>query len=140
MTQLALIERILKELSLDGENAKMHDMPANQVLVKDPKDSSRTQDWNYRSTIGMLMFLASSTRPDILFSVHQCAKFNSCPRKSHEEAVERIGKFLRKLKDNGMIMKPDGTHELNCFVDADFTGGFTHEISHEKATVLSRTG
>ena len=39
-----------------------------------------------------------------------------------------------------MIMKPDGTHELNCYVDADFAGGFTHETSHEKASVLSRTG
>ena len=37
-------------------------------------------------------------------------------------------------------MKLDGTHELNCFVDADFLGGFTHKISHEKALVLSRSG
>ena len=89
-TQLALIARILKELSLDGENAKMHNTPANQVLVKNPKDPNRTQDWNYWSVIGMIIILASSTRPDILFSVHQCAKFNSYLRKSHEEAVRVI--------------------------------------------------
>ena len=37
-------------------------------------------------------------------------------------------------------MRPDGTNELNCFVDADFAGTFTHETAHDKTSVLSRTG
>ena len=90
MSQPALIKRILKELSLDDENTKMHDTPSNKILTKDPNDPDRTQSWNYRSVVGMLMYLASSTRPDILFSVHQCAKFNTCPKRSHEEAVNKL--------------------------------------------------
>ena len=88
----------------------------------------------------MLMYLASSTRPDILFAVHQCAKYSSCPKRSHEEAVKRIGRYLKKTRLMGMIYKPDRTNQLNCYVDADFAGSFAHEISHLKASVLSRTG
>ena len=140
MSQPALTNRILKELSLDEGNVKLHDTPANQILVKNPDEADRKQEWNYRSVIGMMMFLASSTRPDILFSVHQCAKFNSCPKQSHEEAVKRIGRYLRRTRDKGIIMRPDGTNELNCYVDADFAGTFTHETALDKASVLSRTG
>ena len=44
------------------------------------------------------------------------------------------------MQDKGIIMQPDGMHELNCYVDADFAGTFMHETSHEKTSVLSRTG
>ena len=95
MTQPALINRILKELSLDKGNEKLHDTPANKILMKSDQDPEREQQWNYRSVIRMRMLLASSTRPDILFVVQQCAKFNSYPRKSHEIAVKRVGRYLR---------------------------------------------
>ena len=129
MSQPALIKRILKELLLDEGNVKMHDTPANRILVKDSEEPNRVQDWNYRSVIGMLMFLTSSTRPGILFSVHQCVKFNSCPKRSYEEAVKQIGKYLKRTQDKGKIMRPDGTNELNCYVDADFAGIFTRKTS-----------
>ncbi len=108
--------------------------------MKSDQDPERDQQWNYRSVIGMLMFLASSTRPDILFAVHQCAKFNSSPRKSHDIAVKRVGRYLRRTRDKGIIFKPDRTNALNCYVDADFAGTFSQETAHEKASVLSRTG
>ena len=37
-------------------------------------------------------------------------------------------------------MTPDGTHELNCYVDTDSACCFMHETAHDKASVLSRTG
>ncbi len=83
MTQPALIQRILNLLDLGGENVRMHDTPANKVLFKDENSENRQQSWNYRSAIGMLMFVATSTRPDIAFAVHQCAKFNANPKRCH---------------------------------------------------------
>lgn len=86
------------------------------------------------------MFLASSTRPDILFAVPQCAKFNSCTRSSHEEALKRIGRYLKWTKTQGIILRPNKSNRLNCHVDADLAGAFSHEMSHHKNSVLSRTG
>ena len=53
----------------------MHDMPANVTLHKDENGKKRTQEWNYRSMIGMISYVASTSRPDILFAGHQCARF-----------------------------------------------------------------
>ena len=60
------------------------------------------------------MFVATSSQPDIAFAVHQCTKFNTCPRKCHEEAVKRIGRYLRRMQHKGLILKPDTTqHNLS---------------------------
>ena len=114
MSQPALIKQILKELKLDNGNTKIHDIPSKWILTKSDSGPVRTQEWNYRSVIEMLMFLASSTGPDILFSVQQCAKFNFCQRRSREEAIKLIGRHLKKTQEKGIIMKPDNPHELDC--------------------------
>ena len=118
MTQPALINRILKALDLDGKKVKMHDTPVNTVLLKDDEGKTRLHDWNYRSIIGMMMFVATSTRPDIAFAVHQCAKFNTNPKRCHEEAVKSIGRYLRRTAHQGLNLKSDGTQRLDCYVDA----------------------
>ena len=88
----------------------------------------------------MMMFLASSTRPGILIAVHQCVKFNSCPKHIHEEAVKRIWRYLKRTADKGTILTPNGTNKLDCYVDADFAGDFDHEHAADRTSVLSRTG
>ena len=42
---------------------------------------------SYASVIGMMLNLASNTRPDISFAVHQCARFTHNTKVSHETAV-----------------------------------------------------
>ena len=140
MSQPALIQRILTALDLAGENVRMHDTPANTVLFRDEDGAKRIQSWNYRSVIGMLMFVATSTRPDIAFAVHQCAKFNANPKRCHEEAVKRIGRYLKRTLNKGLILRPDQSQQMNCYVDADFAGSFCKQIAHLAASVLSRTG
>ena len=49
----------------------------------------------YRKMIGSLLYLMAS-RPDIMFSVCLCARFQSCPKESHLIAVKCI---LRALLD-----------------------------------------
>ena len=43
----------------------------------------------YRGMIGFLLYLSTS-RPDIMFSVCMCTRFQSNPRYSHLMAVKRI--------------------------------------------------
>ena len=58
--------------------------------------------------IGQMNYIFGTTRPDIIFSVHQCEKNSTDPKKSHEEAVKRIGCYLKKAKDKGLVFTPDG--------------------------------
>ena len=73
-------------------------------------------------------------------TTHQCARFNNCPRLSHECAVKRIYKYLLSSKNEDIIFKPDVSKGLECHVDADFAGGWATGDSTQPETVLSRTG
>ena len=53
-------------------------------------------------------------------AIHQCARFNNYPHLSHEQVVKRIGRYL--LDTN----RPDITRGLDCYVDADFAGGWKY--------------
>ena len=48
----------------------------------------------YRGMIGSLLYLTAS-RPDILFSVHLCARFQCDPMESHLTDVKRILRYLK---------------------------------------------
>ena len=88
----------------------------------------------------MLTYLTGSVRPELAMAVHQCACFSTDPKRSHEQAVMRIGKYLIGTKDKGMIYAPNHCHGLEVYVDADFAGGWDPELADDADNVYSRTG
>eukprot|EP00984_Skeletonema_dohrnii_P032799 scaffold27521_cov99-Skeletonema_dohrnii-CCMP3373.AAC.2 len=148
LTQPHLIKRIVDMLKLNGNNewgqvAKSRATPSEKkILSKDSNGSRRKyeSDWKYRTAIGMLTYLQGNTRPDLSVAVHQCARFSADPKRSHEIAVMRIGKYLRSSMDKGIIYKPDKKKGLECYVDADFAGGWQHADAESAESVMSRTG
>ena len=98
------------------------------------------EKWNYRSIVGMLLYLSTNTRPDISFAVSQVARFSHSPKKSHAAAVKTIVRYLARTKDKGTIVTPTGKLELDCYVDADFGGLYRREPDDDPNSVRSRTG
>ncbi|KAL7567275.1 hypothetical protein ACA910_016741 [Epithemia clementina (nom. ined.)] len=123
LSQPQLIASVLKDLQLQG-NTKERRTPALQsvLLHKDPEGDPFNKEFYYHSVIGKLNFLKKSTRPDISYAVHQCARFSSQPKQSHGLAVKRIGKYLKGTADQGKIFKPDPSKSFHCWVEADFAG------------------
>ena len=139
LRQPHLIEHILSLLEIDD---KVNDRPTpavKPVLSKDAEGLPRKRHWNYRQAVGMLNYLQSTTRPDISMAVHQTARYCIGPRLSHERAIQRIGKYLQGTKDKGMIIRPDKLKSLECFVDADFAGGWNKDNGLDASNILSRT-
>ena len=62
--------------------------------------------WHFRSIIGKQNFLEKSTRSDIAYAVHQCARLSSDPKIEDAEAIESLAKYLAGIKDKGIIIKP----------------------------------
>ena len=74
-----------------NENTNSAKTPAATTGVgADVGGKAREKNWNYASVVGMLLYLAGNTRPDIAFAVHQAARFSHKPIKVHEDAVKRI--------------------------------------------------
>ncbi len=93
-----------------------HHTPATDILHSDSSGPPRKHHWNYRSLIGMLTYLSTSTHPDIAFAVHQCAKFSIAPRRIYELAVQRIVRYLKGTSDRGFILHPSSTLNLDCLL------------------------
>jgi hypothetical protein len=88
----------------------------------------------------MLQYLHSHSRPDLTFAVSQCARFTHSPKRSHEEALERIGQYLKSTMDEGLILRPSDELKIDCYVEADFAGLWPHEDPMDPVIAKSRTG
>ena len=141
LTQPHLIDQILNDLHFQS-NTKPADTPAFTTRILQPDDDGTPFDnhFHYRSVIGKLNFLEKSTRPDIAYAVHQCARFSANPKQSHAIAVKRIGRYLLATRDKGITMQPRD-HSFDCWVDADFVGNWNPDIAMEDiGTAKSRSG
>ncbi|GJX21883.1 putative ribonuclease H-like domain-containing protein [Tanacetum coccineum] len=75
----------------------------------------------YRSMIGCLMYLTAS-RPDIMFVVCLCARFQVTPKVSHMHAVKRIFRYLKHQPKLGLWYPKDSPFHLEAFSDSDYAG------------------
>ena len=141
LTQRKLIDTILKDMNILAET-KTRKVPAKTsvLLTKGENKEPHKATWKYRSIIGKLNFLEKSTRPDIAYAVHNCARFMENPRENHTAAITDIVRYLKGTRDKGIILHPN-KEEFECFVDADFAGLWDAETAEtDRTTARSRTG
>nr|GEW77215.1 putative ribonuclease H-like domain-containing protein [Tanacetum cinerariifolium] len=91
-----------------------------KLLLKDP-DGEDVDVHTYRSMIGSLMYLTSS-RPDIMFVVCACARFQVTLKASHLHAVKRIFRYLKGKPHLGLWYPKDLPFDLVAYSDSDYAG------------------
>ncbi len=95
-TKCALIDSIINDVEL--KYAKVKPVPAKESLqlhaFKDKPPFNL--DFNYRSAVDKLNYLAQTRRPDIMYVIHQMAKYSFNPRQSHGKAVLYLVCYLKK--------------------------------------------
>ncbi|KAE9131822.1 hypothetical protein PF010_g3399 [Phytophthora fragariae] len=79
------------------------------VKFKPNEESEKNEDlsFDYRAAIGSLMYLTTSTRPDIAFPVGYLSRFVSNPSKKHGGAVKRILRYLAATSRQGIKYSND---------------------------------
>jgi hypothetical protein len=75
-------------------------MPSNGHLDLDEGGKSVNQTL-YRSMIGSLLYLTAS-RPDIMFSMCMCVRFQASPKEAHLVAIKRILRYLKHTPSIGL--------------------------------------
>ncbi|GJY73598.1 retrovirus-related pol polyprotein from transposon TNT 1-94 [Tanacetum coccineum] len=76
---------------------------------------------HYRGMIGSRMYPTSS-RPDLVFDVCMCARYQAKPTEKHLHAVKRIFRYLRGTINMGLWYSKDSCIALTAFADADHAG------------------
>jgi len=98
-------------------NTPMH--PTCTLSKED--QGSKVDQKLYRGMISSLLYLTTS-KPDILFSVCLCARFQSDPREPHLTAVKRIFRYLKGTTNLELLYKKYSDYKLVGFCDANFAG------------------
>ncbi|GJS52204.1 putative ribonuclease H-like domain-containing protein [Tanacetum coccineum] len=88
ISQDKYVEEILKKFRYTKVKTASTQMETQKPLFKD-EDGEEVDVRMYRSMIGSLMYLTFS-RPDIMFTVCACARYQVNPKVSHLHAVKRI--------------------------------------------------
>ncbi|GJY04272.1 retrovirus-related pol polyprotein from transposon TNT 1-94 [Tanacetum coccineum] len=84
---------ILKKFGMDSCDPVDTPMVDRLKLDEDPLGIPVDQT-RFRSMVGSLMYLTSS-RPDLVFVVCMCARYQALPTKKHFEALKRVFWYLR---------------------------------------------
>ncbi|GKB31045.1 putative ribonuclease H-like domain-containing protein [Tanacetum coccineum] len=93
ISQDKYVDEILKKFNYTDVKSASTPVDLEKPLVKD-RDANDVDVHLYRSMIGSLMYLTTS-RPDIMFAVCACARFQVTPKTSHLLAVKRNFRYLK---------------------------------------------
>jgi len=100
--QTKYTKELLKKFK--SEDCKVMNTPMYPTCILSKEDIGTKVDQKlYRGMIGSLLYLTTS-RPNILFSVCLCARFQSDPRESQLTAVKRIFRYLKGTKNLGLFL------------------------------------
>nr|GEY31042.1 retrovirus-related Pol polyprotein from transposon TNT 1-94 [Tanacetum cinerariifolium] len=89
-------------------------------LVKD-EEAADVDVHLYRSMIGSLMYLIAS-RPDIMYAVCACSRFQVTPKTSHLQAMKRIVRYLKGQQKLGLWYLKESAFDLEAYSDSDYAG------------------
>ena len=145
INQSKYAHELLKRFNMNSTASKNTPMSTTTVLDRD-EDGKTVDTKLFRGMIGSLLYLTAS-RPDIMFSVCLCARYQSNPKESHLKAVKRIMRYLKGTVDFGLFYSKSSTFDLISYSDADFAGsksdrkstsGTCHMLGHSLVSWFSK--
>nr|GEY85890.1 uncharacterized mitochondrial protein AtMg00810-like [Tanacetum cinerariifolium] len=120
ISQDKYVAKILKKFRFTEVKAASTPMETQKPLLKD-KDGEEVDVHMYMLMIGSLMYLTSS-RPDIIFVVCACARYQVNLKVSHLYAVKRIFSYLKGQPKLGLWYPKDSPFDLIAYTNSDFAG------------------
>ncbi|XP_033508566.1 secreted RxLR effector protein 161-like [Nicotiana tomentosiformis] len=125
--QQKYIKELLRKFNMDS--SKFIDTPIAIATKLDLDEELKSVKHKlYRGMIGSLLYLTTS-RPDIVFSVGLCARFQENPKESHLKAVKRILRYLKGTPDLCLWYPRGYNFDLVGYADPDYACFYVHRKS-----------
>jgi hypothetical protein len=95
---------------------------SSAMAPKTKEEEEKMKEVPYQSAVGALLYLLTTTRPDIAYAVSKVARFNQNPGPQHWIAVKRIIRYLAGTKEYGIIFSSTKEQGALGFTDTDYGG------------------
>ncbi|GKF86262.1 hypothetical protein Tco_0254089, partial [Tanacetum coccineum] len=112
------VAKILKKFDFATVKTASTPIETNKAFVKD-EEAEAVDVHLYRSMIGSLMYLTDS-RPNIMFGVCACARFQVTPKTSYIHVVKRIFRYLKGQPKLGLWYPRESPFDLEAFSNSDY--------------------
>jgi len=116
--QRQYISSLLTRFGLEEANPVQLPMGAGAHLSKVGRFLDADLTKLYQELVGSLLYLSTSTRPDIAFAVGRLTRFVAAPTEEHLAAGKVVLRYLKGSAELGLCFS--GAGELTGFCDADF--------------------
>ncbi|GKB48610.1 putative ribonuclease H-like domain-containing protein, partial [Tanacetum coccineum] len=120
ISQDKYVTEILKKFGFTDVKTASAPMETQKPLLKD-EDGEEVDVYLYRLMIGSLMYLTSS-RPDIMFAMCACARYQVILKVSHLHDVKRIFRYLKGQPKLGLWYPKDSPFDLVAYTNSDYAG------------------
>jgi hypothetical protein len=138
LSQKKYTKDLLKRFNMEKCKPMKTPMPTNGHLDLD-EGGNLVDQTLYHSMIGSLLYLTTS-RPDIMFSVCMCARFQANPKKSHLRNVKRILRYLKHTPSVDLWYSKGATFDLIGYSDSDYVGcKIDRKSTSERCHLLGRS-
>ncbi|GJZ66177.1 putative ribonuclease H-like domain-containing protein [Tanacetum coccineum] len=118
ISQDKYVVEILKKFNFANVKSASTLIETQKPLNKD-EEAADVDVHLYRSMIGSLMYLTAS-RPDIMYAVCACSRFQVTLKTSHLHAMKRIFRYLKGKPKLGLWYPRVSSFDLNAYSDSDY--------------------
>lgn len=151
MSQQKYVQTVLKRFNMS--DCKPVSTPLNiglklskEMCPQTEEEKEEVKDLPYQNLVGSLMYLATSTRPDIAHAVSVLSQYNTNYGKQHWIAGKRVLRYLKGTANYGLHFKK-ANEPLVGYADADWGSniddrrsytGFAFKLSNASVSWDSR--
>jgi hypothetical protein len=118
VSQSKYLKDMLKKFGLENAKSIKTPMETNGHLDLDEGGTNVDQKL-LRSIIGSLLYITAA-RPDVMFSVCMCARFQTSPREVHLKAAKRILRYLKHTPNIGLWYRKGAQFKIIGYSDLDY--------------------
>lgn len=143
LDQQMFLEKMLEKFNWSKCNTRATPCSPGQVIGKKSPDKNVAYIENvnpefkkmFQSKIGALLYLGTTTRPDIAWIVHLLGRYASNPQPHHMDRVHDVFRYLKGSLNLCLKLQPVSA-ELAIYTDADHAGDPDGRLSTTGTIVL----
>jgi len=123
-TQPGYTKKILERFDVSPDHKTLIPMNDATHISKDMDSEPLSKDCNFRGLIGSVMYLATWTRPDILYAISALSRFLSNPQQAHYEIGMKLLHYIANTQQYGLTFNGYASNgsTLVAYTDSDWAG------------------
>jgi hypothetical protein len=110
----------------------------NPFRSKEEGEEVFRAEYTYLSVIGVLIYHANNTRPDIAFTLNCLARHSAAPTMRHWNDIKNILRYLHGMIDLGLFFRRNQDSTLIKYTDVSYLSDPHNTISQTRFMFLHR--